>query len=356
MGQKKYFSFKADDATKDLIRWFTGLHAPGVYYGFDFNPTANMNLNIVHTSTGFKDVDDLEAESDFQGLIITRQGTVVKEDAALTINGVANGHATLPRIDIIVLTHTYIEVAGGATALYSIITGTPNASPVAPTLTSAETQIKIAELYIPALTTALNDIGVLYTKSDIPYFANNNFFDFRDNTTGGLNAIIQPGVYWIESSATNIPTGFTGGQLSVGKKIKSVYQTIEDFSNSAKWARSSSNSGNTWSAWILIKLAEKVIEIINWSIDTSNNIAIAHGLTISKIRSISGLIRPDSGTPYSSIGGIGNGTPTKLGIFISAINLTTIVVRASDDFVPGGSYSSVGGFVRGWLTILYDPS
>ncbi len=179
MAQRRYWNFEDDDATKDLIRWLTGILAPGVYHGFDLNPTANMNLNLIHTSTGFKDVDDLEIESGFIGLIITRQGTVVKQDVDITINGIANGHATLPRIDIVVLTHTYTEVVGGSTALYSVITGTPNALPVAPALTSAETQIKIAELYIPATTTALNGVGVVYTRSTPPEFAGLNIIGSR---------------------------------------------------------------------------------------------------------------------------------------------------------------------------------
>jgi hypothetical protein len=165
MAQKRRWNYLDDDATKDLNRWLTGIINPGLYFGFDFNPTANMNLNLIHSTTGFKDVDDLEVESGFQSLLVTRQGTVIKEDAAITINSIANGDATHPRIDIVVVTHTYSELSGGTQALYSIIQGTPAASPVAPALANALTQTKIGELLIPANTTALNQGGVTWTRN-----------------------------------------------------------------------------------------------------------------------------------------------------------------------------------------------
>lgn len=172
--QKRSWNYKADDLTKDINRWMTGAISPGLYFGFDFAPSANMNLTLNHGTTGFKDVDDAypaPAESAFQSLIVTRQGVFVKEDAAITINGIANGHATNPRIDVVVLSHRINEVAGGETALYSVIQGTPAGSPVAPALTNAQTQIKIGELLIPALTTALNQVGVTWTRSARPGFA-----------------------------------------------------------------------------------------------------------------------------------------------------------------------------------------
>lgn len=171
MAQKRRWNFKDDDATADINRWLTGILYPGLYHGFDFNPTANMNLNLVHTSTGFKDVDKDATESDFTSLIITRNGTIVKENSAITINGVAAGHATLGRIDIVVLSHIYVAVTGGSTALYSIITGTPSGSPVAPALADPNTQIKIGELFIPATTTVLTAGGVTWTRSVPPTFA-----------------------------------------------------------------------------------------------------------------------------------------------------------------------------------------
>ena len=67
MPQSRKWSFKADDLTRDINRWLTGIIAPGLYFGFDFVPSANMNLGLDHGTTGFKDVDDnvAPAESAF---------------------------------------------------------------------------------------------------------------------------------------------------------------------------------------------------------------------------------------------------------------------------------------------------
>lgn len=162
--QTRYWNFDADDATKDINRWMTGVITSGLYYGFDFSPSANLNLNLIHTGTGFKDVDNTPAESGFQSLIVSRQGVVVKENAAIVINGVGAGHATLPRIDVIVMSHAINEISGGAQALYSIIPGAPNAVPVAPALTDIARQVKIGELYIPATTADLTNPGITWTR------------------------------------------------------------------------------------------------------------------------------------------------------------------------------------------------
>lgn len=166
MPQKRSYDFLADDDTASLNRWRNGLFNPGVYFGYDFAASANMNLGLNHATTGFTDVDKNGAIVTGQALVVTRQGFIIKEDSpALAIGPVTNGDATHPRIDVVVLTHAYIETGGGAQALYSIIQGTPAASPVAPALTAPATQIKIGELFVPTGTTALNQVGVIWTRS-----------------------------------------------------------------------------------------------------------------------------------------------------------------------------------------------
>ncbi len=44
MSQKRYFEFEADDATIDFNNWHLGILDPGLYRGFDFAPTADLNL------------------------------------------------------------------------------------------------------------------------------------------------------------------------------------------------------------------------------------------------------------------------------------------------------------------------
>lgn len=171
MPQRRYWNFKEDDATSLFVRWLNGFLTPGCYHGFDFNPTANMNLNLNHLNTGWVDVDDEENESPPLGILRMRQGTVIVEEDDLTLNGIGVGDSTHPRIDVVVCTHTYAETVGGNQALYSVIPGTPAAVPVPPALNSPLTQIKIGELLIPANTTALNGAGVVWTKVNTPNYA-----------------------------------------------------------------------------------------------------------------------------------------------------------------------------------------
>jgi hypothetical protein len=73
----------------------------------------------------------------------------------------------LPRIDLVVLTHSQTQNPGGALGLYSVVQGTPGASPVKPAIPTPDTQIEIGSLYLPASVTALNQVGVIWTQSKV---------------------------------------------------------------------------------------------------------------------------------------------------------------------------------------------
>lgn len=250
MAQTRYWNFKADDATADINRWMTGVHPPGLYFGFDFSATANLILNLVHTSTGFKDVDNTPAESNFIGILLTRQGVIIKEDAAIVVGAVAVGHATLNRIDVVVVSHSINEVAGGSQALYSIIQGTPGATPVAPALTSPTTQTKIGELYIPATTTVLTGTGVKFTREGKPGFGDTQFALPAQNDLNDLN---KNGYYVTSGTPLNRPISSNGGIINIvydssgspvrGAQIYIVQATSRMFFRNKQ-------SLTSWDAWV----------------------------------------------------------------------------------------------------------
>lgn len=167
MAQKLFWSWKDDDLTFNLDRWLLGLIEPAVYRGFDFTPTANWNLTLGHTVTGIIQVKKDLTNSPKTGIVFTKQGVVVQEDAAIVIP--ITPVSTLPRIDIIVLTHQYTDtIVGGYSATYSVVQGTPNATPVAPSILNAATDLKIGELYLPASAANLNAAGVTFAKTEKP--------------------------------------------------------------------------------------------------------------------------------------------------------------------------------------------
>ena len=217
MAQQRFWNFKEDDLTSLLIRWMTGLHPSGRYFGYDFNATGDLNLNLVHSTTGFKYVNVTPAESAFLSLVMTRQGTMILEDGPVTINNISAGDVTNPRIDLIILTHERIESAGGSQALYSVIEGTPAASPSAPAVTDALRQTIIGELLIPANTTLLTDGGVVWTPSKKPTFAGGSPLD---DINLGANKALET-----DASGGVIGSAITSTELSRLAGVTSSIQT-----------------------------------------------------------------------------------------------------------------------------------
>lgn len=171
MAQKRLWEWQHDDLTIDMDEWLSAQIAPGTYCGFDFSPTADLNLTLIHSVTGFKFRKKDLTMTDFLGEVITQQGVIITEDAPIILPIAAN-NSNNPRIDIIVLSHLYDDdVVDGRPAEYSVVTGTPSATPVAPSVADATTDIIIATLYLPGNTTLLNAVGVVYTKPEIPNFA-----------------------------------------------------------------------------------------------------------------------------------------------------------------------------------------
>jgi len=164
MAQQRFFNWKENDSTFLLAQRLAGYFLPGRYAGFDFSPTANMTLTLPHTVSGM-DVRGYTGSPVKNGVVHTNQGVTVFEDAAVTLPiGAVGG---LPRIDLVVLTHSQTQNPGGALALYSVVQGTPGASPVKPAIPTPDTQLEIGSLYLPASVTALNQPGVIWVQSKV---------------------------------------------------------------------------------------------------------------------------------------------------------------------------------------------
>jgi len=93
----------------------------------------------------------------------------------------------------------------------------------------------------------------------------------------------------------------------------------------------------------------KVVEIGDWNMDSTTQVNPSHGLTLSKIRSISVVIRNDSGTlyPFPFTGGYASLNERWI-LSSSNIVLSRFVGGVFDD----PSFSSTS-YNRGWITIQY---
>lgn len=170
MAQKRYFNYKDDDSTFDFNQSTVGIIDAGRYRGFEFDQLPGLSLNLIHTdATGIVKVALDGVTETTYGLWVSRQGTIVTEDATIVLP-IAAGDPSLPRIDLIVGQHKYDPIIGGAVAVYVVITGTPSATPSEPALTIPTQQTIIGRLYVPASMTSLTDAGVTYTPAPVPDF------------------------------------------------------------------------------------------------------------------------------------------------------------------------------------------
>lgn len=196
MAQRRFWQWQDDDLTIDIDRWLTGIMGNGTYCGFDFVPTADLNLQLVHTATGFQYRQKDLTMSNNIGMLITQQGVMIQEDAAIILPILPNTD-THARIDIIIVSHFYDDsVVNGVQAEYSVITGTPSSSPVAPSVPDPTTDMIIATLFMPGNAMTLTALGVAYTKPDVPNFArvpniytSNNFINNGDTIQAAASKI-----------------------------------------------------------------------------------------------------------------------------------------------------------------------
>lgn len=177
--QRRFWNWKDDDLTFDLARAFIGLIENGLYRGFDPIMGGTLTLVLNHTSTGATRVNKALVLSDKYGIVVTKQGVFIQEEVLpeFTITPTS----TEGRKDLIVLTHNYEDIEGGTEALYSVIEGTATAFPA---LGEPAKQVIIGYLQLPPACTALNQLGVVYTRAKQPNFANH--VDFIQMSNGAF--------------------------------------------------------------------------------------------------------------------------------------------------------------------------
>jgi len=107
-----------------------------------------------------------------------------------------------------------------------------------------------------------------------------------------------------------------------------------------------------------INVKNKVVPIGDWDMDTTGSLPVPHGLTdVTKIRSISVMIRPDSGEiPLYLISKLDSIDPSTLAIQggVYRIGSTNIeLVRLTGGQFDAAAYNATS-YNRGWITIFYE--
>lgn len=96
----------------------------------------------------------------------------------------------------------------------------------------------------------------------------------------------------------------------------------------------------------------KIVEIGAWNMDVTANVSVAHGLTLSKIRSVSVLITDDEGNAHYPIGYFNSAysTSTAGSFYCGATNV--VITRSVGGRFDSTSFDYPSGN-RGWVVIDY---
>jgi len=99
-----------------------------------------------------------------------------------------------------------------------------------------------------------------------------------------------------------------------------------------------------------VTLNTKVIEIGDWNMVSNSLVSVAHGLTLSTIRTVKAIIRNDVNAGYYDItNDDGSGTGSH-GISCGTTNIT--LYRRASGLFDSTSFDSTS-FNRGWITVQY---
>jgi len=220
--QERIHEYKQEDSTFSLNRKYLGILDAGVYRGFDAILGDNMILTLTHTMTGVKQYD-LDLSPKDVGVIITKQGNVIREDEDITLNiNVGPSGSYESRIDLIVVEHRFVETTGGTQALYSVIEGVPDQQPVVPNLLNEATQVPIATMQVYENSQELNGTRNFFKKFPPPNYSgtsdallkSENLNDVVDKQTARDNLQLRRGVEItseIEDAVNVVASAIIGG-------------------------------------------------------------------------------------------------------------------------------------------------
>jgi len=155
--------------------------------------------------------------------------------------------------------------------------------------------------------------------------------------------------------------GTSGHDFTALKAILANLMTAVDKIPTAAAADTATTAGSATTAGALSEggnvIHTKIISIVDWNMADDGTKVVAHGCTLSKIRSMSASIRPDSDVTPQVLYGcpfMDDSSEVPPDAFIALVDATNINLSR----VPAGTFDSVdfhdvSGFVRGWITITY---
>ncbi len=104
-------------------------------------------------------------------------------------------------------------------------------------------------------------------------------------------------------------------------------------------------------------LLVKVIEIGDWDMNANLSPAVrpVHGITLSKIRSVTAMIRNDAGTAHYVLDGVANDPGAAPLGGVQNITTNILLIRTAGGQFDDVDFDSIP-YNRGWVMIMYEAS
>lgn len=266
MAQIRFHNYQRPLVSFDENMRALGFVGPGRVCGFDTMSIVGGNtLAIAHTATGVKPTLLDGTGGTLRGVVQSRQGNFIQEDAAININVDFNVANANDRIDLLIMQHSFIDSVGGAAAVYSIIKGVLTGAEE-PALSDPLTQVLIGKFLIKAA--AANHVNTVYEPVD-PFLLGGGFGiskksdrDVQDisnlvnpgrivagaQTNSDFNRMTKSGLFRIVT-ITNRPSAFaTEWFVLISSFVAFVVQLALSKDGKA-YTRCSLDSGATWTTW-----------------------------------------------------------------------------------------------------------
>lgn len=260
--QNRYHNYNRPLASFDENLRLLATRYSGRIAGYDrIEAMGGTTLRIYHDVTGFKHTNAAGVDQVPRSAAITKQGVVITEDGYIDVNVDLNGGNSKERIDLLVLTHSFLASPGGASANYSIIKGAVEMDHPqdGPSETNPLIQIPLGRIYIPAgavshTATRYEPLPPKLNSKEFIGFVKEDEFNVKDITShyanGDFNRCIKPGMGFI-TSTTNRPSTASGNWFLVvmGKGL-SITQLAQSVIDGKAYVRASVNRGSTWTPWV----------------------------------------------------------------------------------------------------------
>lgn len=186
--------------------------------------------------------------------------------------------------------------------------------------------------------------ATIYSIPDIVRGSDNKFYESIVNNNQNSDPTTTPAA-WTELILLKVwnPSEIYGVGALVRGSDNNQYNSLV-----------ASNSGNdpisSPTQWeISGTLNRKIIEIGDWNMDSLASVQVTHGLTVSKIRSISAIIRHDTDNVVDPAGGLQSTGFVDFGIGLVGFSTITLE-RRTGGFFDSTDYDSTS-FNRGWIVV-----